>query len=75
MISVFVRASTTIAPRLDMTLWSVGTISVAFAYESFLMTVRVGSAAWRASARRARSPSSACSLLVVAMRMMLFSRT
>ena len=31
MISVFVRWSTTIAPRLDMTLWSVGTISEAFA--------------------------------------------
>ena len=31
MISVFVRWSTTIAPRLDMTLCSVGTISEAFA--------------------------------------------
>ena len=39
------------------------------------MTVRVGSAAWRASARRARSDSSAWSLAVVAMRMMLFSST
>ena len=39
------------------------------------MTVRVGSAACRASASRARSASSACSFAVVAIRMMLFSST
>ncbi len=75
MISVLVRVSTTMSPRRDITLLIVGVSSLAFAYDSFLITVRVGSAACRASDRRARSDCSACSLVVVAMRMMLFSST
>ena len=59
MISVFVRVSDDDVAALGHDALQVGRISLAFVYESFLMTVRVGSAACRASARRARSDCSA----------------